>query len=330
MKPMAAVVALGVLFAAIAQLARAEEPPHLDFVQKLRASHYPDLALEYLQKIGPTVPAEMRPGIELELARTRLDLAMAETDAAKRPVLLAQARQQFESFIKNYPTSPEQSSAKLELKELAVLQGRAQLQKALRQTGSGRAAEARAARAALADAAQQLEAGIKELGLSLVKYDDAKDPKELKEKARLLESKVKAELERGIILMEEIQTFPANPDAEMAAQRAEIIKLARSALESTKTAADPHSPVHWQAQAWIAKCIHEDGDSPKARATLETILKTAQGTNTLSKSFLKRRSRRSIPSASSTTSPKIGSNCTRAMWTRPKASTSDFSWAKPA
>jgi hypothetical protein len=283
MKPMAAALALGVLFAAaiaqLAQFAQAEEPPHLEFVQKLRQSHYPDLALEYLQKIGPTAPADLRPGIELELARARLDLALAETDASKRPTLLTQARQQFEAFVNNYPTSPEISAAKLELKELAVLQGRAQLRKAMRQSGSAKAAEARAARAALSDAAKQLEIGIKEIDLSLVKYDDAKDPKELKEKAKLLESKLKAELERGIILLEQIQTFSATPDGDAAAQRADIIKLARTALENTRKNADPHSPVHWQAQAWIAKCIHEDGDPQTARSQLEKIIKTAPATN---------------------------------------------------
>lgn len=274
MQKTVAVLALGVLVAA----ARAEEPPHLDFVQKLRASHYPDLALEYLQKIGPAAPANMRPSIELEIARARLDLARAENDAAKKPALFAQARQEFEAFLKNNPTSAQTSEAKLEITGLAVLQGKAQLQKAMRQTaGAGKQAEVIKARAALDDAAKQLEIGVKELDLKLVKYDDAKTEKELKEKKALEEAKWKAELDRGVILLDEAQTFVGNENADVSKQRGDVVKQARGVLEKTAAAADARNAIHWQAQAWIGKCIHEDGDPPAARTRLERIIKTTPG-----------------------------------------------------
>jgi hypothetical protein len=262
------VLALGALVAA----ARAEEPPHLDFVQKLRASHYPDLALEYLEKLGQNAPADLRPSIDLEMARTRLDLARAESDATKKPALFAKAREGFEAFVKNNPNSAQASEAKLEITSLAVQQGKAQLQKAMRQTGGARRSEAAAARAALDDAAKQLETGVKELDLKLVKYDDAKTPKELKEKKDLEDAKLRAMLDRGVILLEEAQTFSVQD--ESGKERADVVKQARSVLEKTMAAADTHAPVHWQAQAWIAKAIHEDGDPPAARARLEKIVKT--------------------------------------------------------
>jgi hypothetical protein len=268
MKKTVAVLALGVF----AIVARAEEPPHLDFVQKLRANHYPDLALEYLQKLAPTAPADMRPSIELEIARARLDLARAEQDAAKKPALFAQARQEFETFLKNNPNSAEASEARLEITSLAVSLGKAQLQKAMsRASGAGRRAEALKARAALDDAAKQLENGVKELDVKLVKYDEVKTDKERKEKAALEEAKLRAQLERGVILLDQAQTYLGNEGLE---ERAEIVKQARNTLEKTAAAADAHSAVHWQAKAWVGKCIYEDGDPPAARTRLEAIYKT--------------------------------------------------------
>jgi hypothetical protein len=268
MKKLIAVLALGAFVA----VARAEEPPHLDFVQKLRANHYPDLALEYLQKLAPTAPADMRPNIELEMARTQLDLARAEPDAAKKPALFAQARQKFEAFLKNNPNSAQASEAKLEITSLAVSQGKAQLQKAMSQaSGASRRAEALKARAALDDAAKQLENGVKELDVKLVKYDEVKTDKERKEKAALEEAKLRAQMERGVILLDQAQTYLGNEGNE---ERAEIIKQARTALEKTASAADGHSAVHWQAKAWTGKCIYEDGDPPAARTRLEAIYKT--------------------------------------------------------
>ena len=60
---------------------------------------------------------------------------------------------------------------------------------------------------ALADAAQQLEIGIKELQAKLAKLEEAKTDQELKDKKALQETKLQAELGRGIVLVEEAETF---------------------------------------------------------------------------------------------------------------------------
>src|SRR5437660_1489556 len=208
MRKILAIVAVGMCVAA----ARAEEPPHLDFARRLRESHYPDLAMEYLEKLTKTAPADMQPSIELEIARSRLDIARTDPDSGKRPALFAQARAAFEAIVKNNPSSAQASEAKLAITDIAVLQGKtllqkAQLQKATRQQGSTRQAEALKARAALGDAAKQLEIGIKELETKLTRYDEAKTDQELKDKKALQETKLRAELERGIVLVEEAETF---------------------------------------------------------------------------------------------------------------------------
>src|SRR5262249_60265372 len=57
--------------------ARAEEPPHFDFVHGLRERRYFDLALEYLHKLQARtdLPAEVAARLPLEIARTQLDSA---------------------------------------------------------------------------------------------------------------------------------------------------------------------------------------------------------------------------------------------------------------
>jgi hypothetical protein len=264
------------VFGAAVAVVRAEEPPHFDFVRKLRANHYPDLALEYLQRIRKTAPADLQPRIELEIARTQLELARTETDAAKKPALLAEARKAFEGFVKNHPNSAETSEAKLELSGVAVQLGKAQLKRMQQQPpGPARLAEAARARAALEDAAKQMEAGVKELELRLVKYDDAKTDKELKEKRALEEARLRAELDRGILLLEEATTYLDDGKAETNTLHAETAKRARNVLEKVAAAAPDSSPIHWQARAWVGKCVHEEGDPTNARSRLEKLIKTA-------------------------------------------------------
>jgi hypothetical protein len=269
---------LGVCLVAV----RAEEPPHVEFAQRLRASHYADLAIEYLEKVRKTAPADLLPSIDLEIARARLDLARSEQDAAKKPALFGQAREGFEAFLKNNPKSSQASEAKLEITSIAVSQAKSQLQKALRETSrAAKQAEALKARPLLEDAVKQLDVGIKELDLRLVKYDEAKSKKELDEKKALEEAKAKAELDRGVLLLDEASTYLSSDDAEQNKQRAEVVKRARILLTKTEKESDTRSAIHWQAQAWICKCVYEDGDPAAARARLEKIINTTSGSANL-------------------------------------------------
>lgn len=278
MKHLAAVLVLGLCLHAV----RAEEPPHVEFAQKLRASHYADLAIEYLEKVRKTAPADLLPTIDLEIARARLDMARAEQDAAKRPALFGQAREGFEAFLKNNPNSTQASEAKLEITSIAVSQAKSQLQMALRQTGrAAKQAEALKARPLLEDAVKQLDVGIKELDLRLVKYDEAKSKKELDEKKALEDAKAKAELDRGVLLLDEAATYLTSDNADENKQRAEVVKRARVLLDKMVKETDTRSPVHWQAQAWICKCVYEDGDPAAARARLEKIINTSSSSANL-------------------------------------------------
>src|SRR5262245_15464481 len=75
--------------------APAAEPAHLDFVRGLRERGYPDLALEYLEKLAANPPASIAATLPLEMARCRLEAAKSITDLAQRQKQYTDARAEF-------------------------------------------------------------------------------------------------------------------------------------------------------------------------------------------------------------------------------------------
>src|SRR5262249_51525731 len=93
----------------------AQELPHMEFVRRLREKNYPDLALEYLEKLGKAPAAATLPALPLELARTRLERARGETDQAKLLAVYALARTELEEFLAKNPQHPRAVEAEQEL-----------------------------------------------------------------------------------------------------------------------------------------------------------------------------------------------------------------------
>lgn len=269
MNRLVAVLALGGAILA-AGAGRADEPSPLEFVRGLRARHYPDLALEYLERIRPAAPPELAAGIALEIARTRLEIAKAQPDSAVRLQKYGEARRDFEAFLQKHGDSPEAGDAKLEIAGIAVLQSKAQLDKALRPPVH--AAQLKEARKALEDAAAQLGKVAKELEARADKLADAKTPKEQAEKKALEEARWRADLEQGINLLDQARTYLDDGKTDVVKERGDKVRDARRFLDRAAGTADPKSPVYWQAQAWVGKALQELGDPAQARAQLERIM----------------------------------------------------------
>src|SRR5438132_7637904 len=180
MKRFVALLASIILFGSGVCL-RAEEP-HLDFVRGLRERHYPDLALEYLEKLNKNPPPGLGPFILLEMAKTRLDKASSEPAVPKRLALYFAARGEFEAFLKNNPNQPLAPTARLEMARVTVLQGKTQLNQALRESGAAKQSAALKARTTLVEAGRQLQEASKELATLLeTKYKE--EPKTEQDKA---------------------------------------------------------------------------------------------------------------------------------------------------
>jgi tetratricopeptide (TPR) repeat protein len=260
-------------------LVSAQEPAHVEdmrFVQALRQRGDHDLALVFLQQMAKTLPPALAIELPLELAKTRLAAASEELDTAKRLAMYVQAREDFEKFLAANKGHPRAAEARLDITEVAVMQGRTQLSKALAQdTPEGRTTEGAKARLILEDAGNKLKEAHKELKLQLEKLDDPKTPQEKATKARLEEEKLRAELNIGLNLFDQGLSFPRE-DAKQAVliERGKRIEAAKKELAKLGGGNENNS-VTWVAKAWQGRCERELDNPTEARRQFTTIIDAA-------------------------------------------------------
>jgi hypothetical protein len=250
------------------------EEPYLEFVRGLRASGKADLALQYLQGMSQNPPPGLAAILPLEVAKTRLELAAAQPDAASRATLREQARSELETFLKKNPKHPLAAEAALELARIAGLRGKAELSQARAQeTKEAQRAEMLRARTSFEEAAKRLQAAGVRMNEQL-KADTATTPAQTQgEKEALVQAQTQAELEQGINLLDQAQTY--TEPAEFSA-RAAVLKKARDILDKLAKR-EPKTTVSWQALAWVGRCYLEDDDPQKARKVFMDVINAEAG-----------------------------------------------------
>ncbi|HXG11497.1 MAG TPA: hypothetical protein VNK04_17210 [Gemmataceae bacterium] len=263
-------LALTTLFM-IAAAVPAEEP-HLEFVRGLRARRLNDLALEYLQKLSKNAPPDLARELPLEFARTRLELAKEEPDIGRRLALYGEARKDLEQLLKANPA--REGEARLEMAQVAVLQGKAQLSRALREESSAaRRAEMIKARKLLEDAGKLLEVAAAHLDAQLAKLpEQPKTPQEQTARRTLEEARLRADLDRGLNLLDQAQTYTDEGNLKVLEQRGELVKRAEEMLRQVEEQ-DDNNPLCWEAAAWVGRCQYEGGNPRQARIRFENIIK---------------------------------------------------------
>ncbi|MCS6852592.1 MAG: hypothetical protein NZ700_15660 [Gemmataceae bacterium] len=250
------VVGLLVIGLVVAGLTVAEaEEPHLDFVRGLREKGYADLALEYLQLLGQKASKEIAQVLPLEIAKTRLALAVQESSQAARNALYAQVRAELDKFIKDNPKHPLVSSANLEIARVVSMQGKALLSRAKRQDSLvGRQNDAEAARAMFAEAAGRLQAAAQQIGTQLATAEGAT-------KAALEKAKLQADFDLAINWLDQAETFMGDAEALKRAEAVDkALKLFRDVADR-----DARNPLCWQARAWAGRCYIEIQNPDEAR-----------------------------------------------------------------
>jgi hypothetical protein len=250
--------------------ALAQEAPYqeeLQFVRELRARHYSDLALEYLQRLSKNAPPELARELPLEFAKTRLEAGADEPDTAKRLEQYALAQQELEKFLAQNKDHPRRAEATLDLAQVTVMRGRTQLSRALLQdTPEARSSEGAKARELLVKAGEQLKSIAAELDRQIAAAPDQAA------KRRLQEERRRADLGLALNLFDQGSTYSATSgsDADLKA-RAPYFEKAQKALEQL-VGGDANDPVTWQAMAWAGRCEQELGVPKKARERLERIV----------------------------------------------------------
>lgn len=205
-----------------------ELPPEWDrelrFVQGLRERGYFDLALEYVQGLlkQDGLPEALRGALRYELGRGRLEEATATADLDRRQVILEQARQELDGFVRAYPDHRLTSEALVQLARLYVERGHTALLQANevrtvdeegREIPSGqleRQARLNAARAAFAEARTAYDAAegrLKAAYDAFPKFIPEGDPRRAA-RDRAHTALMDDQLQRAIVDYEEAQTYP--------------------------------------------------------------------------------------------------------------------------
>jgi tetratricopeptide (TPR) repeat protein len=247
----------------------AEDPPYLDFVRGLRAKGMPDLALEYLQKLGQNPPKSVAALLPLEMAKTRLDLAAAESNANQRAALQNQARAEFETFLKNNPQHPLAAEARLETAHIANLQGKALFRHAQQQDAKETIqAELLRARGQFEEAAKQLLDAVTQIDAQITALKAANTSQAESEKAVLAQARLRADLEQGMNLLSQAETYSDQADF---AKRGELLKKAITLLDQAGKR-EPRSAAGWLAVAWLGRCHQENDDPTSARKAYSEVI----------------------------------------------------------
>ena len=257
-----------VLLAAPAAADDASVQDDMRFIQELRKQGKGDLALEYLQRISKNAPPELAKQLPLELAKARLEAAGDEPDSGKRLGLYTEARDEFQKWLAANPTSPLAGEVRLDVAQVAVMQGRTQLSRALMNPdfATEMTPDAAKARTMLEDAGAQIKAAAKELDAQLAAATD-KDLKKKLEGAHL-----QAELNVALNLFDQAQTYPREAEkTQIRLDRSNKITEAQKAFAALMSK-DENNPACWVAHAWYGRCLHENGDPNKARAEYTRIL----------------------------------------------------------
>jgi hypothetical protein len=264
------IVLVAAAWASLASVAAAQEAAYqeeLNFVQRLRGGDYKDLAEQYLQRLEKTASPELKAELPLEMAKTRLSRAGDESDPGRRLALYTQARADLKAFIAANPAHPRVGEAKLDMANVDVRQGKAQLSRALADPAARRfeTPDLRKARKFFEDAARELEPVNAELQELVKKYQNASTPKEKALKARAERDALQGEYDFTLNLFDQAQTYPKlGGDAAIRGRNDRVLEAQKRFDKLSKK--DETQAVMWLSLVWLARCDEELGKPKDARA----------------------------------------------------------------
>jgi hypothetical protein len=249
--------------------ARGQEPAYVEdlrFVQALRQNGDTDLALDLLGRLEKTASPQLMREIPFERALTRKAEALNETDSRKRLDLYNQARADLIKFRDNNPNHPRIADVKIDIADIAVLEARVEMSKAMAQEGvAAQLPGLEIARQKFEAAGKELQVVYDELNAQLTKLPEPKTPVEKAAYSKLEQTKLRAELSLALNLFNLAQTIPSNsPKNEELVKRGKQVQTAVTALQKVASQSEAYSEV-WQAQAWLGRCEHELGKPGAAR-----------------------------------------------------------------
>jgi cellulose synthase operon protein C len=261
--------------ALVAPTARAwasEDPRTItQFLQELKNHGLHEQALDYISQLraDPTLPNDIKIGLDYEEGRTLIDEASRSNDLVLREELLKDARDKLEAFAKAYPSRPEARDALVQLAKLLLERGYlAMLQSEDIQDKSKKEAKVADARAAYSQShdaygksVEALAAAYKTFPVSMAEGDPRRAQRDA-----VLATYLNAMLQKGVADYELAHTFPND-----SADRTKYLKAALDQFESLyKSYREQFAGL--AAQMWQAKCFEEQGDIGAAIGLYKQLL----------------------------------------------------------
>jgi hypothetical protein len=252
---------------------RASETPEtqLEFVRNLREKGYADLALEYLDELKKHGDAAVKAVLSLEVARTQLALAR-DKEPAEKMALIKSARAELEAFVKANPNRVESALGRLDLAKILAQEARTRLRRALKNEDiKAKQDDAGRAEPLFIQAGTELDFATKALAALETTYKDPDAEKEKQVRERLKQKRLDARLERGLMLLQQAQTYVDTAREDVNRKRAEMIQ------EATKTfkelaAVDKTNATCLVATAWLMRCAQESQDPQAADKAFKDVI----------------------------------------------------------
>jgi hypothetical protein len=265
MKKLAAILMLGIYLLASSQ-ASADDVPHMDFVKALRAKNYTDLALDYLNMLEKSGPADIKEFIPLERANILLDQAASTLDTGVRNNLYSQARSAYAAFAKARPGTPLAAIAELESARILGLQCRSALARLRYFDQNAAKPEALRIENMAIQAMQELE----KAGDNIDKQAKKKDLGPKMDKA-LEQARLQTDLELAINNIDQAMTYELQNDQNknLLARGKRIDRAMRDLDGLAKS--DPKGTSGGLARAWLIKANHEIDQTKEAKAAYDKI-----------------------------------------------------------
>jgi hypothetical protein len=247
---------------------RADEPAEtqMEFVRKLRAKGYGDLALEYLERLKKNPPPGIGPLLPLELARTRINMAR-DKGPGQRLALYAEARSELEKYLQAAAGKPEATQVRLEVARIATYEGEARLSQAFaKEDEKDREAFARKAEERFQQSGKELEAAITASEALLKAGFKGTNPEEEKVfKQQLAVDILQAKLQRGRAYLEQARTYLDLDKTAVREKRGKLIETGRDILKDVAKDTEGVSPAtSYLAYAWLIKAAYDLQDPDAA------------------------------------------------------------------
>jgi hypothetical protein len=247
------------------------DEPHLEMIRGLRAAGEPELAIQYIEERVPKdLPPQLRQVIDLELARTRVEVARAESEEGKRIALFAAARAEFEKFLAANPKHELAPQARFEIARLVAAQGKELVNRARRAQGEAQNRALKDARPLFEAASVQLKDAAKQLNEQLKGLGEPTTPQQKALARDLTQSWLQAQFEEGQNLYQLAQTYADTSSTDELKKRGALMIDAGKAFEKLSKEVAQH-PICSLARAWLARCYFENDDYPKANDQFEAI-----------------------------------------------------------